>query len=146
MRIFIYCSLLLLMISCQNAPLDLTAEKEKIIETLELETQYFCERDLGNWQAQWSHKPFVSKMYGGNRDFDYMDNWDAINQFVVNHIAEYPAPIPLPKTNFDYDIHLFEQTALVLFSKNVNDDKVLETRFMVKEKEKWKIARMETVY
>lgn len=155
MKIY-YLLFFLLVLGCQNAAVDSSVDKpatdnsavdkENIIETLKLETKYFCERKLKEWQAQWSQQPIVSKLYGGNMDFEYMDNWEGINQFVVDHIADNPAPIPLPKTNFDFDIHLYGQTAWVFYTKNVDESKVKETRFMVKEGEKWKIARMETVY
>ncbi|MEM7515114.1 MAG: hypothetical protein AAF388_29575, partial [Bacteroidota bacterium] len=62
--------------------------KEKIIETLQLETKYFCERNLAGWQDQWSHKSYVSKMYASERDFEEFTTWNEINQFTVDHIAE----------------------------------------------------------
>ena len=118
----------------------------KIIETLQLETKYFCERNLAGWQDQWSHKSYVSKMYAGERDFEEFTTWNEINQFTVDHIAEFPDPIPIPVSEQKFDIHIFAETAWVFYTKEGEKGPVRETRFMVKEGEKWKIARMQTIY
>lgn len=138
--------LCLALLGCEQTKINKAWEKDLIIKTLQKETQYFCERDLTHWQQQWSHGPLVSKMYGGSHEFEWFDNWEAVNQFTVEHIDQNPAPIPIPDSNFDYDIHLFGKTAWVFFSKNVEGQKVQETRFMVKEKGLWKIARMQTIF
>ena len=138
--------ILLMLCSCGPTKINMAWEKQLIIQTLQKETQYFCERDLVQWQAQWSQAPFVSKMYAGEHEFEYFTDWAAIRQFTENHIEQNPDPIPLPDSNFDYEIHLLGTSAWVFFTKNADGKKVKETRFMVKENEKWKIARMETVY
>ena len=68
--------------------------------------------NLKEWQAQWSHESFVSKMYAGNNEFEEFRGWDAINQFTVDHIKDNPSPIPIPQTSPDYSIKLFDDTAL----------------------------------
>ena len=138
--------LCLAMLGCEQTKINKAWEKDLIIKTLKKETQYFCERNLANWQEQWSHEPFVSKMYGGSHEFEWFNNWESINQFTVDHITQNPESIPIPESNFDYVIHLFGETAWVFFSKNVNGQKVQETRFMVKEKGQWRIARMQTIF
>jgi hypothetical protein len=85
-------------------------------------------------------------MYAGNVAFEHLVGWEAINQFTVNHIAEHPAPIPIPDTTPEYEIELFEDAALVFYAKEVDGHTVQEVRFMVKEADQWKIARMETIY
>lgn len=120
--------------------------KKAIEETLKKETQYFCERNLEKWQEQWSHQPFVSKMYAGEKDFEHFTTWEEINAFTVNHIAENPDVIPIPESNYDLDIHLLGETAWVFYAKTVDGKEVRETRFMVREGDKWKIARMQTIY
>ena len=142
----LFVGLMLLHVAHSQAQSNRTETQEAIIRTLELETRYFCERQLENWQAQWSHRGFVSKMYAGNGEFQLFDGWAAIHSFTQKHIQESPEPIPLPDSNFDYEFHVFTETAWVFYSKNVDGNPVRETRFMVKEDEKWKIARMETVY
>ncbi len=132
--------------ACQPATESTEQTKEKIIETLQLETKYFCERNLASWQDQWSYEPFVSKIYAGEKDFEEFTTWNEINQFTVDHIAEFPDPIPLPVSDQKYDIHLFVETAWVFYTKKGEKGPVKETRFMVKEEEKWKIARMQTIY
>ena len=132
--------------ACQKPTPSTIDTKKQIIETLKKETQYFCERQLPQWQDQWSHQSFVSKMYAGNKAFEEFTSWEQINQYTVNHIAEFPEPIPIPKTSFEYDIHLFGETAWVFYSKMVDGVQVRETRFMVKEGEQWKIARMQTIF
>jgi len=138
--------LLLLFCYCQNPEKSAANSESQIIETLQLETRYFCERNLEMWQEQWSHKAFTSKMYTGQNDFEEFTGWAAINGFTVKHIVNNPDPIPLPDTNFDVDIHLLGETAWVFYSKTVNGALVKETRFMVKEDDKWKIARMQTIF
>lgn len=143
--VFFFC-LLFLAFSCQNTPSNAPTDQQEIIETLKNETRYFCERDLEKWQLQWSHQPFTSKMYAGDKAFEEFIGWKAIHQFVVDHITENPQTIPLPATNFDYDIHLLGESAWVFYSKNVEGALIRETRFMVKEDDQWKIARMQTIY
>ncbi|MFK7904112.1 MAG: hypothetical protein AB8B69_03260 [Chitinophagales bacterium] len=142
--------ILLLTFGCQNKHnehnINNETTKQDIINILKNETKYFCERNLEEWQSQWSHEPFVYKMYAGNNAFEEFVGWEEINQFTVQHIEENPTPIPLPDTNFDYDIYLFGETAWVLYSKNVDGALARETRFMVKENNKWKIARMQTIF
>lgn len=136
----------LLIFSCQTStPSKLNAEK-LIAATLEKETQYFCERNLSKWQEQWSHQSFVSKMYTGKKEFKEYIGWAEINQFTVDHIRDFPEPIPIPDSNQNYTIELFENTAFVFYAKNGADGEVRETRFMVKEGGKWKIARMQTIF
>ena len=117
-----------------------------IKETLKMETQFFCERNLEKWQEQWSQQPFVSKMYGGEKEFKELTTWEEINAYTVNHISENPDAIPIPESDYDLDIHLLGETAWVFYSKIVDDKEVRESRFMVKEGDKWKIARMQTIY
>lgn len=147
----------LLILSCESTSDTTTNQQESmtenientkkaIEETLKQETRYFCERNLEKWQEQWSQQPFVSKMYAGEKKFEEFTTWEEINGFTVNHIAENPDSIPIPETNYDLDIHLLGETAWVFYSKTVDDKEVRETRFMVKEGDKWKIARMQTVY
>lgn len=120
--------------------------KARIIETLQKETQYFCERKLDKWAEQWSHQNFVSKMYAGQHEFTEFDSWQAIWQNTIEHIQAFPNPIPIPETAQDYRIELFEQTAFVFFAKKGEQGPIRETRFMVKENDQWKIARMQTIY
>jgi len=142
----LFISILVLNIACMNQS-DIPEEpKQQIIKTLKDETKYFCERNLEKWQAQWSHQPFISKMYAGKVEFEELIGWEAINQFTVQHIKKNPESLPIPDIRVDYDIHLFDNTALVFYSKNVDNHLVRETRFMVKEDNKWKIARMQTIY
>lgn len=133
-------------LSCQSTPPNDSKSRERIIETLENETKFFCERNLEKWQVQWSHQAFTSKMYAGATEFEELIGWNEINEFTVRHIKENPESIPIPKAHFDYDVHLFDRTALVFYYKEVNSHLIREVRFMVKEGEKWKIARMQTIY
>jgi len=138
--------LVLLIASCEK-PTATNADAEKlIIETLENETQYFCERNLEKWQEQWSQKPFVSKMYTGNQPFKEFEGWAAINQNTVDHIKDFPEPIRIPATKQEYTIEVFDKTAFVFYSHIRENKLIRETRFMVKEGGKWKIARMQTIY
>lgn len=136
----------LLIGSCQQSSISNLNTEKLIIETLEKETQYFCERNLKKWQEQWSHQSFVSKMYTGNQKFKEYIGWNEINKNTVDHIREFPKPIPIPDSNQDYTIKLFDKTAFVFYSYNKENSLVRETRFMVKEGSKWKIARMQTIY
>ena len=133
------------LISCQGKIETASTEKE-IITTLKKETQYFCERNLEMWQAQWLQQDLAYKMYAGEHEFEEFVGWEEINQFTVQHIEKQPDPIPLPNTNYEFNIHLFGETAWVFYSKIVDDAEVRETRFMVKENGYWKIARMQTVF
>ncbi|MEM8899691.1 MAG: hypothetical protein AAGC85_16370 [Bacteroidota bacterium] len=146
MRLLYLLLLSICLTDCQPAAESTKQTKEKIIETLQLETKYFCERNLASWQDQWSHESFISKMYTGERDFEEFTTWNEINQFTVDHIAEFPNPIPVPFSDRKYDIHFFAETAWVFYTKEGEAGPVRETRFMVKEGEKWKIARMQTIY
>lgn len=144
-KIILVC-LSILAVSCQNPSAEATLVKQQIIETLENETKYFCERNLEKWEAEWAHQPFCAKMYAGNVGFENLVGWEPIRQFAVQHIADRPQPIPLPNPNVDYDIHLLGETAWVFFTKTIDNATMEETRFMVKEGNKWKIARMQTIY
>ena len=135
---------LCLLLSCQAA--GPAAAEAAIVETLQAETRYFCARNLAQWQAQWSQQPFVAKMYARDGQIEWFDGWEAIHRFTVAHIAAHPEPLPLPATDPQYEVHLFAETAWVFFAKTVDGKTVRETRFMVKEKGKWKIARMQTLY
>jgi len=144
-KFFILC-LSVFVLSCQDISTDDALSKRQIIQTLENETKYFCERNFEKWQGEWAHQPFCSKMYAGDVEFESLVGWEAIQQFAVEHISEYPQVFPLPDTNFDYDIYLFGETAWVFYLKTVDKASMRETRFMVKENGKWKIARMQTIY
>lgn len=146
MRNFFALVLLLLISSCKSASGKVEREEALIIETLQQETKYFCERKLGKWEEQWSRQPFVSKMYTGNTEFKEFLGWEAVQQNTVDHIRDYPDPIPVPVVDQSYTITVFQETALVLYTKMGEKGPVRETRFMVKEGEKWKIARMQTIY
>lgn len=148
MRIIYLCYLLILMLSCQgnSSKKEETDTKSLIIESLKKETQYFCERNLEKWQEQWSQAPFVSKMYAGTAEFEEFDSWEEINQFTVDHINENPDPIPIPQSDQEYKIYVLGKTAWVFFNKIGEKGLVKETRFMVKENRKWKIARMQTIF
>ncbi|MEM6767949.1 MAG: hypothetical protein AAF655_23650 [Bacteroidota bacterium] len=139
-------SLLLLLSSCQNPKNAVPEEEAQIIETLQLETQYFCERKLAEWQNQWTHESYVSKMYAGKIGFEEFTNWEEIYQFTVDHINEFPDPIPIPESDQAYTVELFGETAFVFYTKEGEEGPVRETRFMVKEGDKWRIARMQTIY
>ncbi|MEL7005991.1 MAG: hypothetical protein AAFN93_25175 [Bacteroidota bacterium] len=142
----LFISILAIVISCQKPSDDEEKTKQQIIETLENETRYFCERNLKKWQDQWSHESFTSKMYAGEAKFEELVGWDEINQFTVRHIKENPKPLAIPQVNIEFDIHLFDNTAFVFYAKEVDGHLVRETRFMVKENRQWKIARMQTIY
>ncbi|MEM9718911.1 MAG: hypothetical protein AAGA10_06680 [Bacteroidota bacterium] len=146
MRYLCLVSLVLWGISCQSSSTSHMDAKALIVETLEKETQYFCERNLSKWQEQWSQKPFVSKMYMGNTAFKEFLGWKEINQNTVDHIQEFPDPIPFPKVEQEYTIEVFGETAFVFYAKEGEQGPIRETRFMVKEGDKWKIARMQTIY
>ena len=132
--------------SCQKTLTSDMDPKVLIIETLQKETQYFCERNLDKWGDQWSQKSFVSKMYTGKTDFVEFRGWEAIKQNTVDHIQEFPDPISIPKPRLEYTIEVFGETAFVFYAKEGEHGPIRETRFMVKEGEKWKIARMQTIY
>ncbi|MEM6806498.1 MAG: hypothetical protein AAF696_34180, partial [Bacteroidota bacterium] len=98
------------------------------------------------WQRQWSQQPFVSKMYAGTAEFQEFTTWEEINQFTLNHIKAHPEPIPIPQSDQEYNIYLLGETAWVFFNKVGEQGLVRESRFMVKEEGKWKIARMQTIF
>lgn len=131
---------------CQTPSSSHRESREEIIETLEKETQYFCERNHTMWQEQWSHRAFVSKMYLGNTEFEEFTSWEEINQFTLEHIRNFPDPIPIPLSDQLYAIELLDNCAWVFYNKQGEKGPVRETRFMVKEESKWKIARMQTIY
>lgn len=144
-RLLLIC-LSIFALSCDDAPADEAVEKQQIVETLTSETKYFCGRNLEKWQEQWAHQPFCSKLYAGDIEFEELTGWSAIQQFASKHIADNPNPYPLPDFNVDYDIHLLGETAWVFYTKKIDNATMRETRFMVKEGDKWKIARMQTIY
>ena len=139
-------SFLFLLVSVQPSVATGTDTNQLIVKTLQKETQYFCERNLSKWKDQWSQKPFVAKKYIRGLKAEIYTGWKSIEQYTIEHIKQYPNPIPIPDTNFEYDIYVLGETAWVLYHKMEEGHKVLETRFMTKEGEKWKIARMETIY
>ncbi|MEK6482579.1 hypothetical protein WJR50_33945 [Catalinimonas sp. 4WD22] len=139
-------SLLLLILNDYPPFTSDQSEEEAIVETLQLETRYFCERNLEKWQEQWVHKPYTSKMYAGNTEFREFIGWEAVNQNTLDHIKAQPEKIPIPVSNQDYNIELLGKTALVFYSNNNAAGTVREIRLMVKEEDKWKIARMQTIY
>lgn len=141
-----FCYFITLIISCQKPATSTLSAEKQIIETLEKETQYFCERNLDKWQEQWSTASFVSKMYTGQQEFKEFVGWNAIKQNTVDHIQQFPEAIPIPDSNQEYTIELFENTAFVFYAKQVDNNRIRETRFMVKEGKKWKIARMQTIF
>ena len=122
------------------------SDEEAIVETLQLETRYFCERNLDKWAEQWVHKPYTSKMYAGNTEFREFIGWEAVKQNTVEHIKAQPEKIPIPVSNQDYTIEVLGQTALVFYSNNNASGTVREIRLMIKDDDKWKIARMQTIY
>lgn len=148
MKVLLFILMSLAGFACQQqtSTIELRNEKEAIIQTLELETRYFCERKLEKWAEQWSQSNFVTKMYAGDTEFKLFRGWEAIRQNTLDHINEHPQPIPIPPANQDYQIELFAQSALVLYHYNRADGKVEEMRLMIKEADQWKIARMETIY
>lgn len=137
---------IILLSGCQPANTTQQDDKQQIVETLQRETRYFCQRDLDNWQKQWAHRPFAAKMYATDTSFQAWTGWEAINQFTVQHLRDYPDTIPIPEVRVNYDIHLLGQTAWVFFAKTMDGLQVAESRFMVREDGTWKIARMQTVY
>ncbi len=139
-------ALLPLISSCQTSTISDQDAETLIIETLQQETRYFCERDLLKWEEQWSKQPFVSKMYAGNIEFKEFSGWEAIRQNTVDHISDHPDPIPVPQVDQAYTVTVFEETALVMYAKMGEQGPIREMRFMVKEGEKWKIARMQTIH
>jgi len=125
---------------------DSNKVKQLIAATLEKETEYFCKRDFNSWQQQWSHGDFVSKMYAGEGKFQEFLGWQQINQFTMDHIKQYPEAIPIPESDHDYQYSLFKDTAWVFYTKKGENGPVRETRFMVNEGGRWKIARMQTIF
>ena len=143
----IWISSLVLLILNFHLPVEpAQSEEDAIIETLQLETRYFCERNLEKWQDQWVHKPYTSKMYAGNTEFREFTGWQEVNQNTLDHIKAQPEKIPIPVSNQDYTIELLGTTALVFYSNNNASGTVREIRLMLREGNKWKIARMETIY
>ena len=139
-------SLVLLIFNFPQSVEPAQSEKDAIIETLQLETRYFCERKLEKWQEQWVHKPYTTKMYAGNTEFREFTGWQKVNQNTLDHIKAHPEKISIPVSNQDYTIELLGKTALVFYSNNNASGTVREIRLMIKEEGKWKIARMETIY
>lgn len=137
---------LTLISSCRTPAAQDQDAKALIIETLQLETQYFCERNLGKWEEQWARAPFVSKMYLGNTSFTEFKGWEEIRQNTLDHIRDYPDPIPIPVVDQEYTVNLFKEAALVFYAKEGEVGPIREIRFMVREGEKWKIARMQTIH
>ncbi|MEO0468317.1 MAG: hypothetical protein AAF206_01755 [Bacteroidota bacterium] len=144
-RFTIFC-LSILFWSCQSPARSAAEDKQAIIETLKQETQYFCERNLAQWQAQWSHRDFVSKMYTGSTTFEEFIGWAAINQFTVDHIQQHPEPIQVPQSSPSYEMTIFQETALVFYTKEGENGPIREVRFMVREDGKWKIGGMQTIF
>ncbi len=138
--------LLPLFSSCQTNPNSSEGDEALIIETLQKETEYFCERNLRQWEEQWSKQAFVSKMYTGNTNFKEFIGWEEIRQNTVDHIRDFPDPIPVPDVDHGYNMELFGRSAFVFYTKKGKSGPVRETRFLVKEGGKWKIARMQTIY
>ena len=139
-------SLLPFINSCHSSSNDDHNVEALIIETLQMETQYFCERNLMKWEEQWSQQPFVSKMYIAKTEFKEFSGWEEIQQNTVDHIRDFPDPIPIPVVEQEYTITVFKETALVVYAKVGAQGPIRETRLMVKEGEKWKIARMQTIH
>jgi hypothetical protein len=146
MNPFLISSLLLSFFIYQPPTLPDQSVEGAIIETLQLETRYFCERNLKKWQEQWVQKSYTSKMYAGNTEFKEFIGWQEVNQNTLDHIKANPEKIPVPVPNQDYNIELLGKTALVFYSNNNASGTVREIRLMIKEEGKWKIARMQTIY
>lgn len=146
MKLFSLSFLILLLVGCQSPTSSNPTDRQQIITTLKNETKYFCARNIELWQEQWSHQPYTSKMYAGATAFEELTGWASIQQFTLTHIEEHPEPLPLPAVAVDYEIHLFPKTALVFYTKEVDGNTVRETRFMVKDGDHWKIARMQTIF
>lgn len=144
-KLYFIC-LALAALNCQVPSVSAQGAEALIIETLEKETQYFCERNLEKWQEQWVHKSYTSKMYAGNTEFREFNGWEAVNQNTVDHIKAHPEEIPVPVSHRDYSIELLGESALVFYSNTNATGTVREIRLMVKEDAKWKIARMQTIY
>ena len=150
--------LLLLIVSCkdskekvrdENVDNTVIIEKEKqaILESLRTETEDAFNRDYRAWRTNWVHQPSVVKTYMNFEDstFSEMVGWKEVDDFVKTYIEEHPKPVPTPEQPDNVTIQVFGTGAWVSYETfDPTFGNKRETRLMIKENGRWKIAGMHT--
>lgn len=125
----------------------LEKEKESILESLRTETRDAFKRDYEAWRTNWVHRPTVVKTYMNFSDstFSEMIGWKEVDSFVRRYIEEHPEPVPPPEQPSNISIQLFGTGAWVSYGTiDKTFGRKRETRLMLKENGRWKIAGMHT--
>lgn len=128
-------------------PVDMQAEKEAILKTLNDETAAAFSRDYETWQSKWVHSPTMTKVYedlaGGESSTS--TGWEEISQFVKDFFVAHPEPEPVPELLSEIDVKLDGTRAEVIYEQQDSlRGRKQEMRTMEKVDGKWKIAGMKT--
>ncbi len=119
----------------------------EIREALRLETQYFYQRDIANWEGQWSHGPFVMKCYLRDGKYTEQLGWPLIRRSAEDYMKAHPEPERPPTDVPEYKMEVFEKSAFVTYLQfDPKQGRKREIRLLVKENGKWRIGYMSTNY
>jgi len=128
-------------------PIDIQAEKQAILTTLNEETAAAFRRDYDTWQSKWVHSPTMTKVYEdlAGDESSNSTGWEEISQFVKDFFVAHPEPEPVPELLSEIDVRLEGNRAEVIYEQQDSlRGRKQEMRTMEKVDGEWKIAGMKT--
>jgi len=147
-----FTAILFLMLSstvayAQNKETHTKAEKA-ILETIELESEYFWGRNYDKWASLYIHAPYTVWTSASSEGVSRYEGWEEWRDQVKKLFENDPDPQPYKGIvhKYNYNFRIYGKGAWVSFEQMNDGTKTLETRIMEKENGKWKIAMVEVIF
>jgi len=128
------------------------AEEDAIKKVLLAETQTYFKAQGDAWQAFWTHDATTNRAGAGNGGASFVTGWENFGPQTVSWLKDSPKPVTLNIKNDGYSIKTDGKLAWVEYTQQLTGtgaDSVYngitrEYRFLVKEKNEWKINSLIT--
>ncbi len=148
--------LLLLVHSCSEK-VDPEAEKQKIIDVINAETQAYMDFDFEKVISFYVHDSLNFRISTGADGYVFLEGWDQVEEFfreeLIDSNPNTPTDTHVKVTKDDYRIKLYDDAAYVTCTEkwtyNTPDMQIeidsRQVRFMEKVNDEWKIALLSFV-
>lgn len=115
------------------------SEKASVIQVIEAEHNFFCERNYDKWAATYDQ---TENILWGNGVGYSMRGWEMMSKEFKTYFAENPAPAK-PSTIFDHQATINGDRAWVTSSQR-NPDGIVSKRLtsLIQREGKWKIVAL----
>jgi hypothetical protein len=155
-NLFLLLALLILAATACQEPIDVKKEKEAIIAVVNAESNAYIARDLETLSSYMVRDSLNIQIMANKWNYAYTKGWERLNEGYVKDFADEEKwgdikNLKLERENFN--IKIYPKSAWAVFNTVYSWDrdsvntkwKVLETRFLEKVGEEWKITYVSNV-